>query len=147
MNPHWDTFFDTSTNADGASSEVIAEFSHTALRPLSIDEVAEVNVTQQNPFLASDPLHSTYQPFDAANWTMPPFSFPNSYLSFLRWSNGGNFTKGDREFGFFPALDATCGVRTMMHAYHIPEYMQNAVPFAFDGAGTFYLFDMTRKLD
>ncbi len=30
----------------------------------------------------------------------------------------------------------------MMLAYQLPEYMKNAVPFAFDGAGTFYLFDI-----
>jgi hypothetical protein len=30
----------------------------------------------------------------------------------------------------------------MMLAYEIPQYMPGAVPFAFDGGGTFYLFDM-----
>ncbi len=73
---------------------------------------------------------------------MPNFGLPGSYLSFLRWSNGGNFVKGKREFGFFPAVDSRCGVRAMMLVYHLPEYMPGAVPFAFDGAGSFYLFDM-----
>jgi hypothetical protein len=114
------------------------------LQALSAEEIAEANASQQNPLPLNDPLHFVYQPFDPGNWTMPTFSFPKSYLSFLRWSNGGNFTKGCREFGFFPAIDSRCGVRAMMLAYQIPEYMKNAVPFAFDGAGSFYLFDMRR---
>lgn len=142
MSPNWENFFDTSTKEDGASPDVIAEFRRTALRPLSINDVADVNATQQNPFPSTDPLHSVFKPFDSSNWVMPPFGFPKSYLEFLVWSNGGSFTKGDREFDFFPAIDPRCGVRAMMLAYHIPEYMRYAVPFAFDGAGTFYLFDM-----
>jgi hypothetical protein len=30
----------------------------------------------------------------------------------------------------------------MMLAYHLPEYMPGGLPFAFNGGGTFYLFDM-----
>lgn len=142
MVPHWETLFDACAKEDGASSEMIAEFVRTALQPLSPDEVNEANASQQNPFAAGDPLHSVYQPFNAEIWAMPTYGFPMSYLAFLQWSNGGNFTKGSREFGFFPAVDPQCGVRAMMLAYQIPEYMPHAVPFAFDGAGTFYLFDM-----
>ena len=32
----------------------------------------------------------------------------------------------------------------MLLAYHLPQYMPGALPFAFNGAGTFYLFDMRR---
>ena len=142
MSQSWETFFDTCAKADGATSDLIAEFQQSALQPLSAEEIAQVNASQQNPFPKSNPLHSLYKPSDAGNWVMPTFAFPDSYISFLRWSNGGNFTKGGREFGFFPAVDSGCGVRAMMIAYHIPEYMKYAVPFAFDGAGTFYLFDM-----
>jgi len=142
MTTRWDTFFDSSEKEDGASSQLIAKFQRTALQPLSTKEVAAVMASQQNPFPKNDPLHSAYKPFDARKWEIPTFAFPKSYLSFLEWSNGGTFTKGGREFGFFPVNDARCGVRAMMLAYHIPEYMNQAVPFAFDGAGTFYLFDM-----
>lgn len=142
MSATWEAVFDTSSKEDGASPELILEFQRTALQPLSAEEIAEVNGSQRNPFPSTDPLYSAYKRFDAQDWVMPSFGFPNSYLSFLRWSNGGMFTKGGREFGFFPAINATCGVRSMMLAYHIPEYMKYAVPFAFDGAGTFYFFDM-----
>ncbi len=30
----------------------------------------------------------------------------------------------------------------MLLSYEFPEYMEGAVPIAFDGGGTFYLFDM-----
>lgn len=142
MSTSWDTFFDKSSKKVGASSELIAKFRRTALHPLSTKEVAGVKASQQNPFPSTDPLHSVYKPFDARKWVMPTFGFPQSYLSFLQWSNGGSFIKGGREFGFFPAIDSRCGVRAMMLSYHIPEYMKYGVPFAFDGAGTFYLFDM-----
>ena len=32
----------------------------------------------------------------------------------------------------------------MLLAYHLPQYMPEAFPFAFNGGGTFYLFDMRR---
>ena len=49
-----------------------------------------------------------------------------------------------RHTRFFPALDPQHGVRAMMLAHRIPEYLPGAVPFAFDGCGTFYLFDLRR---
>lgn len=44
----------------------------------------------------------------------------------------------------FPALDPIHGVRAIMLGYHVPEYMPGALPFAFDGCGTFYLLDMRK---
>ncbi len=46
MNPHWDTFFDTSTKEEGASSELIADFLRTALQSLSAEEVANLVSSQ-----------------------------------------------------------------------------------------------------
>jgi hypothetical protein len=65
-------------------------------------------------------------------------------LEFLRWSNGGWCRSGEREFGFFPTSDPKHGVRAMTLAYNLPEYIPGALPFAFNGCGTFYLFDMRR---
>jgi hypothetical protein len=138
----WDRVFNTARDEDGAATEIIEKFLLTALQPLSAEEIAGVNASQRNPFPASNPLHSLYRPFDCSAWLMPSYRFPASYIAFLRWSNGGAFTSHGREFGFFPATDAGQGVRAMMLAYHVPQYMSFAVPFAFDGAGTFYLFDM-----
>src|SRR5215472_6681118 len=88
-------------------------------------------------------IHATYKPFDPSVWVMPTRPLPPQYLSLLKWSNGAWCRSGEREFGFFPTFDANgCGVRESMLAYHVPQYMPGALPFAFNGGGTFYLFDM-----
>jgi hypothetical protein len=73
------------------------------------------------------------------SWTMPERTLPRSYLDFLRWSNGGAFRCGAR---WFDPVFKTDQVRGTMLAYDLPEYMPQALAFAFDGAGTFYLLDM-----
>jgi hypothetical protein len=138
----WSSIFDESRPAAGACDLEIDRFVASIGQPLSVEEIAQVNRSQQNPFPASDPLHRAYRPFDPSVWMMPNRPVPPDYLSFLRWSNGGWFRNGDREFEFFPTDDPTGGVRSMTLAYHVPEYMPQALPFAFNGGGTFYLLDM-----
>lgn len=111
---------------------------------MSAAEVRKVNAGQANPFSKGDPLYAAWRQFDASKWVIPDRPLPPAYLLLLRWSDGGEFRTGERLFQFFPALNPQHGVRAMMLAYHIPEYMSGALPFAFDGAGTFYLFDMRR---
>ena len=48
----------------------------------------------------------------------------------------------DRIVPLFPALDPDDGVRATLLAYHVPQYLPGALPFAFNGEGTLYLFDM-----
>jgi hypothetical protein len=90
-------------------------------------------------------LYATYRPFDPSRWIMPGKPLPDAYLGLLRWSHGGWSRSGEREFGWFPTNDAVNGARAMTLAYHVPEYMPGALPFAFDGSGIFYLFDMRRE--
>src|SRR5262245_7423107 len=111
---------------------------------MSATEIHEVNTAQRNPFPASDRLHAAWRPFDAAVWVIPSLPLPAAYLSLLRWSDGGEFGTGERWFQFFPALGERHGVRAMMLAYQLPQYMPGAVPVAFNGGGTFYLLDMRR---
>lgn len=139
---NWASLFDESQRNPGASDADIERFVATIGQSLTPIEVAEVNHTQQNPFPESDPLHSAYRPFDPSSWLMPNRPLPADYLSFLRWSNGGWCRTGEREFGFFPTSDPTGGVRAMTLAYHLPQYMPGALPFALNGGGVFYLFDM-----
>ncbi|MGE0610159.1 MAG: SMI1/KNR4 family protein [Pirellulales bacterium] len=73
---------------------------------------------------------------------MPDRPLPESYLSFLSWSNGGEFRQGQRWMQFFPLFDERHGVRAIMLAYELPQCMPGALPFAANGGGTFYLFDM-----
>jgi hypothetical protein len=79
-------------------------------------EIVTINQSQRNPFPANDPLHASYHP--------------------------GEFRKGHRWFQFFPAIDDRHGVRAVSPPYHLPKYMPGALPIAFDGADTLYLFDM-----
>jgi hypothetical protein len=52
----------------------------------------------------------------------------------------GCYVNGDRQIGFFSAGE----LRSMLLEYEVPEYMPGALPIAFDGGGTFYLFDMRK---
>ncbi len=143
----WSSIFDESRPGSGASDADIGLFVAAIGKPLSEEEVAEVNRNQRNPFPASDPFHAAYRPFDPSRWEMPKRPLPADFLSFLRWCNGGWCRTGDREFRFFPISDPAHGVREMTLAYHLPQHMPGALPFAFNGGGTFYLFDMREQAD
>lgn len=71
----------------------------------------------------------------------PSQNLPQEYILFLRESNGGVFTHGEREYQFFAAEE----VAEMYEAYSFQSYMPNAFPFALDGNGNFYLFDMRKE--
>lgn len=144
MNPaiNWNNIFDEAYTRSGATEDEIDEFIATALSPLSNEEIETICNSQSNPFPESNPLYATWKPFDPAEWTIPDRPFPPAYLSLLRWSNGADCRTGENLFQFFPALDSGHGVRAMMLGYHVPEYLPGFVPFAFDGCGMFYLFDM-----
>jgi hypothetical protein len=138
----WSSLFDETYPKPGASVETLARFVRTIGEPLSGREVTAINRQQTNPFPADDPLHASFRRFDAAAWIIPNRSLPKSYLNFLSWSNGGEFCTGQRWFQFFPAIDSGHGVRAMLLAYCLPEYMPGSLPIAFNGGGTLYLFDM-----
>jgi len=76
---------------------------------------------------------------DAAKWELPRGDLPRNYLAFLQWSNGGAFRKGTK---WFDPIFQTEEVRGYLLAYDLPERMPGVLPFAFDGGGTFYIFDM-----
>ena len=135
---NWGRVFQHIQKESPANSEDIAFLHQSVLVPLDETELAEVNAGQRNPFPPSDPLLDRYSPFDPARWVIPQRQFPQSFVHFLQWSNGGNFINGERELGIFDPAS----IREYLLAYHIPEYMPGAVPFALDGGGGFYLFDM-----
>lgn len=72
----------------------------------------------------------------------PSVWLPAAYLDFLRESNGGDFSKGAREYQFF----AVGEILETYAAYQFARYMPFAFPFAMDGSGHFYVFDL-RTLD
>jgi hypothetical protein len=141
---NWEKVFEEAAPEAGASAAELAELAAGFAFPLSGDEVSEIVRRQRNPFLRRDPLYRSWKPIDPRPWRLPARKLPRSYLGWLRWSNGGLFRNGEREFGFFPALDSKAGVRAMLLAYEFPEYMPGALPFALNGGGTFYVFDMRK---
>jgi hypothetical protein len=144
MSIDWSTVFDeVHDKPAGASDAEIQEFIRTVLQPLSREEVEWIN----NPWPKNHPKRGSYGPlgFDPAGWCLPSQPLPESYLSLLRWCNGGGFSTRDRHFQFFSALEGPNRVRGMMLAYHVPQWLPGALPIAFNGSGTFYLIDMRQR--
>jgi hypothetical protein len=138
---YWESIFDKVYPVPGASREEVEQFVNSLMEPLSEEEIDEINMGQTNPFPKKDPLHRTYHPFDPRVWVLPNRPLPASYLDFLAWSDGPECVNGERSFGFF----GTKQVREYLLCYHVPEYMPLALPFAFNGGGVFYLFDMREE--
>ena len=63
---------------------------------------------------------------------------PEAYLSFLRWSNGGEFSRGERHLCFYPAWMLREGAVECAFG----GYMPGVLPFAEDSGDIRYLFDM-----
>ncbi|MFC0348213.1 SMI1/KNR4 family protein [Undibacterium danionis] len=140
---NWNTIFTDSAERPGASEIELRDLLRTLFAPLSFDEISATRKqASHNPFNENDLLHVSFRTFDPKLWTLPTFEIPVSLLEFLRFSNGGDFSNEDRHFQFFPALHPTNGLRAMLLAYEFPEYMPMGLPFAFNGGGTFYIFDM-----
>ncbi len=117
----------------GASPETLAIFERRLRVPPDNDEVAAIramNVPVPDP----------------SGWRLPDRPLPESYLSLLRYSDGGECGGGERWFQLF-RTSGPVGVREMTLSYHVPVYMPGALPFAFNGSGIFYLFDMRGRAD
>ncbi len=68
-----------------------------------------------------------------------PFTtLDTSYKNFLLESNGGEFLRGEREYQMF-SVNEICD---FYEIYLFETYMPYALPFAMDGYGNFFLFDM-----
>jgi hypothetical protein len=138
----WSKLFTRRYPVKGATEPELRSLVSSLATPLTEEEAEAINASQSNPFPSSDPSHLIYKPFDPRKWLFPTTSLPDSYLDFLGWSNGGSFFTGDR---CFDPLIACNEVRNHLLGYHVPQYMPGAIPFAFDGGGRFYLFDMRRE--
>ena len=65
-------------------------------------------------------------------------TLPEAYLSFLRWSNGGEFSRGERHICFSPVWMLREGAVGCAFGGYMPEVL----PFADDLGDTRYMFDM-----
>ena len=137
----WEAIFEDITTEAPATDGDIEFLQQSVLAPLTEIEVAEVNASQRNPFRPGEPGYDEYKPNDPSCWAISQRRFPPTFIEFLRWSNGGNFVNGEREFGMFDPKE----IREYLLSYEIPEYMPGAVPFALDGGGGFFLFDMRNE--
>ncbi|MFF2089776.1 SMI1/KNR4 family protein [Paenibacillus sp. NPDC058174] len=141
---NWDTLFEKNYQSyPGLTEAELLQFQHSWHAPLSDLEIQEIFNRQHNPFPTNDPLYGLYKPFDPSLWSIPQKPLPESYLAFLRFSNGGEFGNGDRYLQFF----STEIFRSMMLAYEFPQYMPGAVSFAMDGCGNHYAWDMRNDRD
>ena len=127
----WTSIFSQHNPRPGALASEIVLLADTIFLPLSIAEMRDAQTQSAR--------------IDPTKWQLPDAELPASFLDFLQFSNGGDFGNGERWFQFFPALDSKHGLRAMLLAYEFPEYMPLALPFAFNGGGTFYAFDLRRK--
>jgi hypothetical protein len=107
--------------------------------PADPDWLRAMNEAISTPLLAGERqnLDAEGAP-DLSQWTFPTHTLPPSYLAFLAWSDGGLFVNGDRELGMLAAPE----VREYMLTYRLPYHMPGAVPFALNGGGCLYLFDL-----
>lgn len=120
----WSRVFESAQPARGAT-EAELTILREAWRPLCDDDA---------PWLAAPGELDR-----ARGWALAGALPPASYLDFLRFSNGGTFGSGERRFSSFFEVHT---LRGMMLGYGIPEEMPSVFPFAFDGGGVFYAFDM-----
>lgn len=72
------------------------------------------------------------------NNSFPICDLPEDYLELLKESNGGGFLKGEREYQMLSISE----IMDFYEIYSFSEFMPYALPFAMDGCGDFYLFNL-----
>lgn len=82
-------------------------------------------------------LHEDYR---EDKYSLPQRKFPDSYIDFLTYANGGIFLHGERELSVFSLEEAKSS--TLDH--QMPYYMAGAVCFAEDVDGNCFVFDMRK---
>ena len=88
----------------GASKEEIELFLKSWNKKLSETEITEINSRQKNPYNKNSEFYELYKPFDVLLWRIPENKLSDSYIEFLKYSNGGEFENGDRYFQFLVHL-------------------------------------------
>lgn len=117
-------------------------FDHKS-EPLKPEELSVVNSflgmpLTNNEIAALEDLCGTSGDIKYLDWELPNYTLPDELIELLKYSNGGNFCNGDREIGLFGLED----IRDYYIRYLFPEFQPGAVPFGFNGGGTFYAYDL-----
>ena len=141
--PNWPTLFDEADPKSGCSEEEIRELLTAIARPLDPKQLTDYRwLMGGNPYPPGTPERDAYVPSDPAGWPLPSRGLPASYLSFLRWSNGGEFRSQQRRIKFIEAR----WVRNVMLTNLFPMAAPHVVPFAgVPEEGDWYAFDTTAE--
>ena len=138
------------TPEKGATKKEIKFGEHCTFHIMTDFEVRMVRDSAMNPWQiahdrdpAGTPEYDAWKPPDASGWVFPPGPFPASYLSLVRWSNGGGYRAGNERILQIVPID---GVRIKMIELHSPKNMSLAVPFAWNDYYDIYCFDMRKPL-
>ncbi|MEN9362397.1 MAG: hypothetical protein RL095_3932 [Verrucomicrobiota bacterium] len=131
----FEEIFKDQAHGYGASEDEILNFITSLKQSLSLQEREEISeFWKKHPEIQCD--------LNIDTWRFPNQSLSHQFLNFLRWSNSGCcLVNGEREFGFFSTHDT----RDMMISYEFPKYLPEALPFALNGGGWFYAFDMRKE--
>jgi hypothetical protein len=126
---NWAALFDEAYPEPGLPAEYLADgvIEGYLFAPPTEEELKDLDAREVTPTCR-----------EIAHRQLPP-----SYKAFLGRSNGGTFVAGDREFAMLKAQE----LREYLFLYNLPQRMPGAVPFALDGAGGFYLFDLREPPD
>lgn len=89
-----------------------------------------------NPKANNEELKKLYKWLKSNSF--PSYSLSQDYLSLMHESNGGDYVNGEREYQFL----ALGEVVEYYEAYMFSEFMPYAFPFAMDGCGNFYIFNL-----
>ena len=134
----WEDVFDETKKNPGATEDQIAALTQQLKSPIPEREIERLQAElEQYKEDVQRGLRTRALP-----WRLPQRPLPEAYLHFLRWSNGGDFSNGER--CFYPVLPCE-EVLEWTLGYSFPLYMPMALPFALNGGGSFYAFDMREK--
>lgn len=134
----WSSLFTEQYPVAGVSERELQAVTATLFAPITDDEAVQIRASR-SVLIDGTPAVAPSEP---RNWWLPRGSLPASYLDFLRWSNGGSFLNGERRFDpFLPA--STLRETLLSHAF--PQFMPLTLPFASNGGGCFYAFDMRQS--
>jgi hypothetical protein len=123
----WATVFaEVNRKEGGLDPQALAAALAGIQRPFERDEIEEM--------LAIEPEIDSLQ----NSLAQVEDRWPGSWLSFLNWSNGGDFINGDRGFQDMFSVDQ---VREYTTCYGVAAFLPGAIPFAMDGGGCLYMFD------
>jgi len=134
--PDWNVVFDRAERQPGATAESLDRLQVELFSPLTAREAEGIAALRRKHDLP---------PVAVDRWVLPVGPLPVSHVSLLRWSDGGELSRGRRTFSpMVPHRE----LRSLLLDWFFPEHLPGCLPFAMDGGGVFYAFDMRQpRLD